>query len=382
CGLRNPRLPDRLEPRTLKSRGQANIPITILIILLKGAPEQLSLFDAEDLTRRLRRTIAPYPLSFRIRVWDRNYLTSLVQQFPQIGFKYFSEEGRSRSRYRKTPEELYRENIDLAARLAKTVAALEDEKNRRVRAERDAVWKDISFSAAHKIGNPIFAIETNLGPLQKRVQEERIEEALDVMASIRVSVEKAKGIVEQFKSLTRAQEIRPLPALLRPILEDACRTAEMQGVRCQIECPPDIGVNADPDRLAECFDELVSNALHWLDKADREITVQVTQPEATSLPSSADSSKRYALVHFKDNGPGVAPENKSKIFDAFFTTQSHGTGLGLALVRRIIEGHGGTIIETGLPEQGTDFEVYLPLVANGPRAAMSSAEAANEGQRN
>ena len=138
----------------LMSRGQGDIPVTILIILLKGAPEQLALFDAEDFTRRLRRRTGPYPISFRIRVWDRNYLTSLVQQSPQIGFKYFSEEGRSQSRYRKTPEELYRENVDLAAGLAKTVAALEDEKNRRVRAERDAVWKDISFSAAHKIGNP------------------------------------------------------------------------------------------------------------------------------------------------------------------------------------------------------------------------------------
>jgi signal transduction histidine kinase len=58
---------------------------------------------------------------------------------------------------------------------------------------------------------------------------------------------------------------------------------------------------------------------------------------------------------------GVPLENKAKIFDAFYSTYHHGTGLGLALVRRIVEGHGGTVRECGLPGEGADFEIYLPL---------------------
>jgi signal transduction histidine kinase len=306
----------------------------------------------------------PYPISVRIRVWDRNYLTSLVQQFPQIGYKYFSDEGRSRSKFRKAPEQLYQENVDLTNRQTVLIEALEDEKNRRVRAERDSVWKDISFSAAHKIGNPIFAIETNLDPLQKRVAENRIGEAVEVIGSIRASVEKAKGIVDQFKSLTRAQEISPVPTVLRPILEDACKAARNQGVTCEIECPVDIRVEGDPDRLAECFDELASNSLHWLDKPEKRIRATVTQPAPLPLPQSVDSSRQYTLIHFNDTGSGVALENKVKIFDAFFTTRDHGTGLGLAVVRRIIEGHGGEILESGRPGEGADFEIYLPLAAD------------------
>src|SRR6185503_12199378 len=110
------------------------------------------------------------------------------------------------------------ENILLAERLAKTNVDLEEEKNRRIRAERDAVWKDISFAAAHKIGNPIFAIETDLDPLQKRVNENRKEEATIVLANIRASVDKAKNIVEQFKSLAKAQQLSPVAVLLRPLL--------------------------------------------------------------------------------------------------------------------------------------------------------------------
>jgi len=355
--------------------GHSDVPITVLLILLKQPAEQLGLFETAERVQRARMRMGPSPMSLRVRIWDRDHLTSLVQQFPQIGFKYFSEEGRSRSKYRKTPEELYKENVELANRLAGAVADLEEEKNRRVRAERDAVWKDISFSAAHKIGNPVFAIETNLDPLHRRIKEGRIHEALRVADSIRVSVEKAKGIVDQFKSLTRAQEITPVATLLRPLIDDACQTARSQGVICELDCAPEVTVHGDPERLSECFDELASNALHWFSKADRRITVHVSVPETGSVPSFLDSSRRYVLVHFRDNGPGVAVENKSRIFDAFFTTQEHGTGLGLALVRRIIEGHGGAITERGVPGQGADFEIHLPLVANGSGPAPTERPA-------
>jgi len=121
-----------------------------------------------------------------------------------------------------------------------------------------------------------------------------------------------------------------------------------------------VRIEGDPDRLAECFDELVSNSLRWLDKPEKKIQVFVTQPAPQPLPQSLDTSKQYTLIHFKDNGPGVPLENKIKIFDAFFSTRHHGTGLGLAVVRRIIEGHGGIILESGRPGEGADFEIYLP----------------------
>ncbi len=338
---------------------RASAPITFLIILLKPVAEQRALFDMERWASRWRH-LPPGVATPRIRVWDRGYLTSLVQQFPQIGFKYFSEDGRSLSKFRKTPEELYRENVRLTERLTFANAALEAEKNLRVRAERDAVWKDISFSAAHKIGNPIFAIETNLDPLERRVESGRGDEAKEVIRSIRASVEKAKGIIDQFKSLTRAQEVTPAPTLLRPILEDACDTARAKGCLCEVDCPPGVLVNADSERLAECFDELVSNAMQCSESTGLRIMAQVSQPQQEALPGPVDSAKQYILIHFTDNGPGVAVENKEKIFDAFYTTHEHGTGLGLALVRRIVEGNGGIIREVGIPAHGADFEIYLP----------------------
>lgn len=347
---------ERLERLTLRS---GDVPLTVLIIDWKGEQSNERWEKHRFYSPKRNRGA-----NVRVRVWDRSYLTSLVQhQFPLLGYKYFSDEAQSRSKHRKTYEELYKENVTLTSRLANTLSALEEEKNKRVRAERDAVWKEISFSAAHKIGNPIFAIETNLDPLETRVQEQRAVEALEVVKKIRNSVEKAKANIDQFKSLTRAQQITPVQMLLRPVLEDACRMVENEGVKCEIECEPNLTIQGDPDRLAECFDELVSNSTHWFDKSNKQIKIRVKQPADDPLPESLDSNQKYTFVRFDDNGAGVPLEIKNKIFDAFFTKRVHGTGIGLALVRRAIEGHEGLIVENGIPGQGATFEIYLPMAS-------------------
>lgn len=337
--------------------------LTLLLILFRKGPHIDELEKLRDrIARRLSRK-QPYGLNVRLRVWDQDYLTSLVHKFPNIGYKYFSDEGRIGSKTRKSIEELYAENSILTDRLASKNKELEDEKNKRIRAERDSVWKEISFSAAHNIGNPIFAIETDLDPLVKRISEQRKAEAMEVVDNICASVKKAKLFIEQFKSLAKAQEIKPSAIALRPLLEDACKLVCNQGVNCSIQCPPELEIYGDPERLAECFDELVMNATYWLDKAEKNIWIEVINPAPEPLPDFLDSSQQYILVHLKDNGCGIQITEKDKIFDAFFTKRKSGSGLGLALVRRIIDGHGGGIIEIGAYGIGANFEIFLPLNA-------------------
>ncbi|MDB6129597.1 MAG: zraS 1 [Verrucomicrobiales bacterium] len=345
-----------------KIRELGQNPITLLFIITDDTPSQLFFRDLGDHFAASRRRMQPSG-GIRIRTWDRNYLTSLVHQFPNLGYKYFSDEGRSASKFRKSPEELNLENVEITARLILSNRQLEEEKNLRIRAERDAVWKDISFSAAHKLGNPIFAIETSLDPLERRILEHRNEEAIGVMKVLRRSIEKAKDIVDQFKSLARSQEMTIQSVLVRKIIETSCQVLTGQEVAFSIDCPPAIQVLADPEHLAECFDELIRNAIRWFDKGEKKIQVKVFGP-ATVVPPTVDASVDYALIDFSDNGPGIPMDLKSRIFDAFYTTHDHGTGLGLALVRRMIEGQRGVIIETGQPGKGAEFQIYLPLAEN------------------
>jgi signal transduction histidine kinase len=336
-------------------------PITFLVILPRASHDTGEL---DRLTERMdRRRMKRGSLGFspRFRFWDQAYLTSLVHQFPQIGYKYFSDESRIRSKTRKSYEDLYGENSEMLRRLSKLVEELGEEKNKRVRAERDAIWKEISFSAAHKIGNPVFAIETDLEPLVKRIREQRTPEAIEVVDNMRSSVDKAKAFVEQFKSLARSQEIKQTAITLRPLLADAAKALGNSGCDFSIECPPGLAIWADSDRISECLDELVANAKHWFDKQEKRMEFKVVFPVPEPLPSFLDTDAQYVLIHVKDNGCGIEVANKQKIFNAFFTTYDHGTGLGLALVRRIIDGHGGGILESGVFGQGADFEIYLPI---------------------
>ncbi|MEK9149793.1 MAG: HAMP domain-containing sensor histidine kinase, partial [Candidatus Desantisbacteria bacterium] len=265
------------------------------------------------------------------------------------------------SKYRKTSEELYKENVELTERLQTTLKTLQEERDKRIRAERDAVWKDVAFKAAHKLGNPVYAIETNLQSLKKRIESTN-SNALQVTEEMGVSLEKAKSIIEQFKSLTKVQEISLHSIGIVQLIQNACLIAKENGIKIEFHvserCP---SVIADSNRMTECFDELVANALHWFDKQEKRITVTVSKARKDKLPESLEQTKGYLRVSIEDNGCGVPLDKKEDIFAPFYTTHPHGTGIGLSLVQRIIEGHNGIILENGIPGKGASFEIYLHI---------------------
>ncbi|MDI6736378.1 MAG: ATP-binding protein [bacterium] len=349
---------DVFEERSFRNR--PDVPITLLLILQKEGPSTESLEDRiRHMEKRLKQR--EYPFTLRVRMWDHHYLANLVQQYPQIGYKYFSEEERARSKYRKTPEELYEENVKLTERLQVILNDLREERDKRVRAERDAVWKDVAFKAAHKLGNPVYAIETDLQSLKKRIKTTN-SNALQIAKEIGESLEKAKSIIEQFKSLTKVGEISLHPIDIVPLVQNACRIAKENGIKVEFHVPDKSPqVMADSNRMTECFDELVTNALHWFDKSEKKIIITVSEARKDKLPENLEQTKGYLRVCIEDNGCGVPLDRKEEIFIPFYTTHPHGTGIGLSLVQRLIEAHSGIIQEIGKPGKGASFEIYIPI---------------------
>jgi signal transduction histidine kinase len=243
--------------------------------------------------------------------------------------------------------------------VANTIKTKVVEKERRV--ERDLAWKEISFAAAHQMGQPTFAIEGDLDSLNLLVKKNKQVEMKKYLSNIRLSLQRMKEHLDWFKSIAKAEKINPYPCFLKPILKESINRITTLGVDCRIECPDDLVVRGDPERLSECFDELMKNSMRWFDKEEKKIEIVVFSVPQKPLPDSLDPNQNYALIDVKDSGCGVSIPDKSKIFEAFFTKCINGTGLGLAVVRRIIEGHGGAILESGIPGKGANFKIYLPM---------------------
>jgi len=145
------------------------------------------------------------------------------------------------------------------------------------------------------------------------------------------------------------------PVRLDTFLKDVSLRAksrdEKQNIDISME-PPDIVIPADPARLAQVFDNLLSNAAKYAPGAD--IVISVNQVD------------KMAHLRVKDNGPGISPEHLPNMFKRFYrvptnNTTVRGTGLGLFICRQIIRAHGGKITVDSAAGEGTTFDIYLPL---------------------
>ena len=115
-------------------------------------------------------------------------------------------------------------------------------------------------------------------------------------------------------------------------------------------------MNGDAYYLRQVFENLVRNAREAMEGQEAPPRVEV----------SVERLAGNAEVRVTDNGPGIAPENLQRIFQPFVSTKGKGMGLGLAICREIVEGHGGRMDVDSTPGEGTTFLVTLPLHGESP----------------
>jgi len=152
--------------------------------------------------------------------------------------------------------------------------------------------------------------------------------------------------------------LQPVP--LRPLFEEAIESARQQTgdgakrVAVTVRVAEDAAtVRADARLLRQALVNLFLNAYQAMPRTGR-LEVRASRSTIDSRP--------FAEIVVQDSGPGIPPDMVDKIFKPFFTTKATGTGLGLAVVRRIVENHGGTI-ELGRLRPGAEFRLRLPLEA-------------------
>jgi signal transduction histidine kinase len=178
-------------------------------------------------------------------------------------------------------------------------------------------------------------------------------EELQHVEIIEKEIRRLDEVVQGFLRFTRPEDLRLQPVdashLFEEILPVLAPEAQKNGVRVMQDCggstPP---INGDAGMLRQVFLNLAINAC------------QAMPNGGTLRLACAPASRRRVEVRFEDSGVGIPPEHLSKIFDLYFTTKDHGTGLGLAMVYRIVQLHDGEIEVQSTPGRGTTFKVLLP----------------------
>ncbi|MDO8187963.1 ATP-binding protein [Conexibacter sp. JD483] len=211
--------------------------------------------------------------------------------------------------------------------------------------------------ASHDLQEPLRKVRTFTGRLQTMESERLSEKGIDYLERANSAAARMQQLVEDLlrysRVATQGQPFVPvdLAVVAREVLADLDQEVERSGATVTVGELPTI--NADPRQMRQLLQNLVSNALKFA-RADATPTVEL----------AATHVDRRAVLTVRDNGIGFEPRYEERIFRVFERLHGRheypGTGIGLALCRKIVERHGGSIRADGVPGVGATFTVELP----------------------
>jgi nitrogen fixation/metabolism regulation signal transduction histidine kinase len=221
--------------------------------------------------------------------------------------------------------------------------------------ERQAILAELASTLAHEIRNPLNLINLTADHLGDQFQPEQPDRKADyqgLIGSLKSEVKHLNQVVGDFLALGRPHKLNKADFRLEGLLEQVEMMVKQQlatkGIRFSIDCPEDLRIVADQEQIRLVLLNLLLNSIEAVGPGGR-IRIRARIEEGGVL--------RLAVI---DDGKGVDPENLELIFEPYFTKRHGGTGLGLALVRRILDEHGGRIEARNNPEGGLTMDMTMP----------------------
>ncbi|AVZ80478.1 PAS domain-containing sensor histidine kinase [Zoogloeaceae bacteirum Par-f-2] len=224
-----------------------------------------------------------------------------------------------------------------------------------IAAQRTAAWAEVARRLAHEIKNPLTPIQLSAERLMHKLHDRLDADGQEMLSratrTIVNQVEAMKRLVNAFRDYARL----PAPQLaaldLNALIEDVLNLYESTPLQIRTELaralPPVLG---DAAQVRQIIHNVLQNAEDALAGDDDGQLLILTRQEG-----------ERALLLVRDNGPGFPPQMLARAFEPYFTTKSRGTGLGLAMVKKIVDEHGGEVRLTNREQGGAEVRVYLRL---------------------
>ncbi len=219
-------------------------------------------------------------------------------------------------------------------------------------ADRLSAISRLTGGVAHEVKNPLNAIlmHVELAKMKLNHGDYDLAPQMDVISS---EILRLDRVVKTFLDFTRPVVLNfnemPLHTLVTDIVDLARPQAENCNIALSVEQSVEpVGVMVDADLLKQALLNIVVNAIEAM-------------TEGGKLEIQSGVRSNYAEIRIVDSGPGIPPEVRDKIYNLYFTTKTHGSGIGLAMTYRIVQLHDGKIDFSSEPGKGTTFTVQLPL---------------------
>ena len=246
-----------------------------------------------------------------------------------------------------------------------------------VSAQRMAAWGDVARRIAHEIKNPLTPIQLSAERIKRKFRPlvgpevEALDQYTDVIVR---QTNDLRRIVDEFSRFARMPEPERAEHDLTRLMRDAVVLQEsaLHGARLVAEIPEKpVLLEIDPTLMSQALTNLIKNAGEAI-----ESLVEKGAPDgyAPEVRVSLETDDQAAVIRIADNGIGL-PEDRARLFEPYVTTRAKGTGLGLPIVKKIIEDHGGTLALVDAPpfadgaRVGAMAEIRLPLLARPARPA-------------
>lgn len=249
--------------------------------------------------------------------------------------------------------------IENATLVAEREDALKREHQEHIHATEMETWKNAMAAfvsvAAHDLKGPLTVISNGLSLLKRMGVQ---DEAREVVEDMQLSLQRARRLVETYLDASALQEGRMLgldiaSVGLRDLVDSELAFVKAGPSSSRFELvnavPEEVRVQADRDRLQQIVGNLIENAVKYAGKGRIEVRAEELGDEVK--------------VEISDQGPGIAPEMQPRLFDRYFRGEgsaARGTGLGLWIVRQLVESMEGRIELESTPGQGSTFRFYLP----------------------